>query len=142
MKVKNWLKIGRGPHHLLARFICLVMGVVIWLYVMRVAPPVYDETYRDVTIEVEESDDLSAYTGSVDSVLSVRVWGTKTDLHQYSAEDVRAYVKIADLADVDGSYSAGKTYELLVYFDLPEGLEVRDEYRVSMLLEDKALPDE
>jgi hypothetical protein len=29
-----------------------------------------------------------------------------------------------------------------VYFELPEGLEIRNEYRVSMLLEDKALPDE
>ena len=137
MKLKNWFKVGRGPHHLIARVICLAVAVVVWLYVMRVAPPTYDETYRDVAVEVEESDILSDFTGSVDSVLSLRVWGTKAALYEYDADDVRAYVKIADLADFNGSFGAGKTYELLVYFELPEGLEVRDEYRVSMLLENK-----
>lgn len=142
MKIKNWLKFGRGPHHWIARIVCLVIAVLVWLYVMRVAPPMYDETYRDVRVEVRESDILPDYTGRVDELLSVRVWGSKGALHTYGAKDIVAYVKIADLADADGTYTPGKTYELTVYFELPEGLELRKEYRVSMLLEGKALPDE
>ena len=138
MKVKNWLKFGRGPHHWLARIICLLIAVVVWLGVMRVAPPMYDETYRDVRVEVRVTDALPDYTGSVDELLSVRVWGTKDALLAYSAQDITAYVKIADL----DTYTPGKTYELTVYFELPEGLEIRNEYRVSMFLEGKALPNE
>lgn len=142
MKVKNWLKFGRGPHHWLARIVCLVVAVVIWLCVMHVAPPMYDETYRDVRVEVRESDAFPAYTGSVDELLSVRVWGSKEALAAYGAGDITAYVRIADLADAGSTYTPGKTYELTVCFELPEGLELRNEYSVLMLLEDKALPDE
>lgn len=142
MKVKNWFKFGRSPHHWLARIICLLIAVLVWLYVMRVAPPMYDETYRDVRVQVRESEMLSDYTGSVDELLAVRVWGSKEALAAYGAEDITAYVKIADLAVADGTYTPGKTYELTVYFELPEGLELRDEYRVSILLEGKALPNE
>ena len=142
MKVKNWLKFGLGPHHWLVRIICLLVAVLVWLYVMRVAPPMYDETYRDVHVQVRESEMLPAYTGSVDELLSVRVWGSKEAIAAYSAQDITAYVKIADLAAADGTCTPGKTYELTVYFELPEGLELRDEYRVSILLEGKALADE
>ena len=142
MKIKNWLKFGRGTRRWLARIICLLIAVVVWLYVMRVAPPMYDEKYRDVRVEVRESDVLPDYTGHVDELLTVRVWGSKEALYTYDAEDITAYVKIADLADTDGTYTPGKTYQLTVYFELPEGLELREDYSVSMLLEGKALPDE
>ena len=134
MKVKSF-KFNRGPHHILARLVCLLLAVLVWLFVMRIASPMYDETYRDIKVEVEESDILSEYTGRVDGLLTVRVWGTKEALHAYGPEDIRAYVKIADLADAEGIFSAGKTYELPVYFDLPDGLEVRQDHRVPMLLE-------
>ena len=142
MKIKNWLKFGRGPHHWLARIVCLLVAVLVWLYVMRVAPPMYNETYRDVRVEVRESENLPAFTGSVDKLLSVEVWGTKEALLAYDAEDITAYVMIDDLVSADGTYTPGKTYELTVYFELPEGLELREGHSVSMLLEGKALPNE
>lgn len=136
MKVREWGGILRRPRHILAQLMCLLAAVVIWLYVMYAEPPTYDETYRGVRVSVLDSENME-YTGTVDQTLNLRIYGTKAAIAECNTGDIVAYVRIADLADRSdiGPLTAGKTYEMLVYFDLPEGIEVREEYRVDMLLE-------
>ena len=137
MKIKNWLKMSHRPRRFFARVVCLLLAVVMWLFVMYVAPPEYSETYRDISVTVLTSDEHPDYAGRVDSSISVRVWGTKEELLHCNASNLYAYVEISDLAERESVLSIGKTYEMPVTVVVPEGLEVRDEYFVQMLLENR-----
>lgn len=137
MRKKERLAFGRRHHNLLVWLVCLLLAVIVWLYVMRVDAPQYEEVYRDITVSVVESDSLD-FTGSVDEYLNIRVLGTKEALATYGKDDIVAYVRIADLADREGPVEAGTVYEMTVQLELPEGLSTPDTYRVRMLLQGKS----
>lgn len=125
--------LSRTSQHWIARIVCLLAAVVVWLFVMRVAPPTRDEVYRDVPVSIRHSETMSDYTGRIDSTISVRVYGTKDMIQKYEKTDISAYVKIADL--VDAKPTVGKVYEMKIYFELPDGLTVGENYTVPMTLE-------
>ncbi len=135
MKTKEWVR--SGSHHLITRLVCLLLAVVVWLFVMQEKQPAYDAVYYNVRIEVRGSD---TFTGELADAgpYNVRVWGTKSDLLRYSAADVTAYVDIATYSQGDGgTLLSGHTYSMPVQFSLPNGLEVRDEWSVSVHLQEK-----
>lgn len=117
------------PQHLLAKFIFFLLAIVIWLFVMRVAPPEYDARWSDVPVDVRGTVD--GYTATVEEgVMDVRVFATRELLSQYSGKDVTAYV---DLSAISFTPEDGHSYRVPVRFETPEGVTVRDEYFVSVV---------
>ena len=136
MKTKEWL--ARRPQHLAARVVCLLLAVVAWLCVMRVAPPVYDATISNVPIRVIDAEGI-AYTGELDSstMPKVRIQGTKETLSTVKATDISAYVSMVDLIAED-SLAEDKVYDMTVYFKTPDGVTIDGSYQVKVCLKEKA----
>lgn len=134
MKTKKWS--FRRPRHLLARFVCLLLAIIVWLYVMYVAAPPYDETYTDISVIVLGSEDIP-FTGSADAIPSLRVLGSKMALADCEKEDIIATVSLSDLADQAGPLVDGMLYSLDVSFETPDGISIEGEYTVSVLLKSK-----
>lgn len=134
MKTKEWS--GRRPQHIVAKIVCLLLAVVIWLYVMYIAAPEYSMVYNDIPVSVITDGNLP-YTGEVDNQISVRVKGTKDKLAEYTAADVVAYVRLADMVIETGALTPGTVYTATVQFTLPEGLSVDGEYTVPVFVQAK-----
>ncbi len=134
MKTKDWNT--RRPQHLLARAVCLFLAVITWLCVMRVADPVQDASFSGVPLAVKEVETL-AYTGVPDSAsLHVRIRATKAVLATVTAEDLHAYIDMADLP-TDLTPAADVTCVMPVHFDLPEGVLIDGDYTVKIRLQSK-----
>ena len=136
MKTKEWS--SRRPQHLLARVLCLLLAVVAWLCVMRVAPPEQTEVLSDVVIRVVDSDGV-AFTGVPESrtLDRVRIKGTKEVLAAIHASDISAYVNMVDLI-AERNLSDDEVYEMTVYFKTPEGITMDGSYSVKIRLQEKA----
>ena len=134
MKAKKWS--FRRPRHILARFVCLLLAVVFWLYVMYVSAPPYDATYQQIPVTVLESESID-YAVTVDPIASVRVIGSKMALYETEAEDIVATVSLADLAGTV-ALMPGRLYELKVSFKTPDGVTVDGDYTVFVKLSSKA----
>lgn len=135
MKTKKWS--FRRPRHLLARFVCLLLAIIIWLYVMYVAAPPYDETYTDIPVIVLGSDEIP-FEGSADAIPSLRVLGPKAALADCDKEDIVATVSLSDLASQAAPLVDGMLYTLDVSFTTPDGISIEGAYTVSVLLKHKS----
>ncbi len=135
MKNKEW--IGRRSHHWIAKIVCLLVAVVFWLYVMRIAPPLYDDTYTDIPVSVVGGENI-AYTGTAGNLSSLRIKATKEDLAKYTSADITAWVNLADLTETGELLYDGKTVKLTVRFKAPEDMVIDDTYEVDVYLRSKA----
>ncbi len=134
---KEWL--SRRSRHWLAKIVCLLIAVIFWLYVMRVEPPEYTETYVDIPVTVLGDNGFS-YTGTASNLASVRVKATRSVLAQHGKQDVTAWVSLLDLQDQEELLKDGQTVKLVVHFDIPSVLRVENEgtYEVDVTLQEKA----
>ncbi len=117
----------RRPRHIVAKIVCLLLAVVLWLYVMYAEAPIYSEVYEGVTVTV--SGDTAVWHID-DPTISVRVYGTKMELASYSAQDIVAYVLPSDLPDATPIEGGDHQYSFHVRIKLPGALSVKDEYSV------------
>ena len=100
--------------------LCVIASFVLWLYVMEVDSPVWENEYSTVKVEVRTTapdgtdSGFSAMTGGVSQVVDVVLRGRKTVLSSLKADDIVAYV------DASAVTTAGKdTYPVKV--DAPNG---------------------
>ena len=119
----NSTKISRKrSHNLIPKIFCLLAAFVLWLYVMQVESPEYEDVITSVPVRLEntaalqDSEGLSVYSGTGNSI-NVRVSGKKSIVSKIKAEDIRAYLDLS-IIDVAGRHS------LDVLIDLPEGVSL------------------
>lgn len=118
----------RRPQHIIAKIVCLLLAVVLWLYVMYAEAPVYSEVYEGVNVIVNGDP---AEWRIDDPTISVRVYGTKMELASYTAEDIVAYILPSDLPDATPiGESEDHLYSFAVRIKLPGALTVKDDYFV------------
>ena len=113
--VKKW--------NIIPKAICLFFAFIIWIYVMEVDSPDYEETFEDVPVTltgITELDgrSLSVFSGQ-DTLVDITVKGQKSVIAKNSVEDLSV---TADVSKID---SAG-SYTLNLDFDLPSGLTFSD----------------
>ncbi|MBQ8276137.1 MAG: hypothetical protein IJZ02_05900 [Clostridia bacterium] len=90
---------------IIARVLCALAAVILWLYVMSIDTPNWEKTFTGITVNIENEAQLAEnYNMSVingfNNTVSVTVKGTKNDVNKCTAADLRAYV---DLLGVDES---------------------------------------
>lgn len=109
-------------HAHLAKFLCILAAVVIWLYVMNVENPDYEQTIESVPVtiinaeEIEINNSLTIYSG-YDVTVNVTVQGRKNLVSDITADDIKL------TADVSGIKEAG-TYALDIKSDIPDGVKL------------------
>ena len=90
---------------IIARILCALAAIVLWLYVMSIDTPNWEKTFTGVMVNIENEAQLAEnYNMSVisgfNNTVSVTVKGTKNDVNKCTAADLSAYV---DLIGVDES---------------------------------------
>ena len=98
------VRTGKGQE-IIARVLCALAAIVLWLYVMSIDTPNWERTITGVMVDIENEAQLAEnYNMSVisgfNNTVSITVKGTKNDVNKCTAADLGAYV---DLIDVDES---------------------------------------
>ena len=122
-------------HAHLAKVLCILAAVVIWLYVMNVENPDYEQTIESVPVtivnaeEIELDNSLTIYSG-YDVKVNVTVQGRKNLVSKITADDIKL------TADVSGIKEAG-TYTLNIKADIPDGVKLVSMSRYYTVFIDK-----
>lgn len=135
MKTKEWA--ARRPQHLVARIVCLLLAVVTWLCVMRISDPVCNGVLNGIAISVVDNESVDWTCEAQEVTGRIRICGTKAALAAVKAEDVSAYVDMADLQFVS-SPQPDEYYTMTLYFKTPDGIVIDGEYTIRVCLKAKA----
>lgn len=89
----NFLK-----HNLLAKVICLVLGIIVWLYVMDAENPVVPRSFTDVPVQIigrEQLENQNLILGDVESdSVTVTITGPWKDVMKLSNKDFTLTAKL------------------------------------------------
>ncbi len=115
------VRVGR-KQDIIARILCALAAVMIWLYAMSVDNVDSEKTFTGVLVNIENEAQLASdYNMSVisgyDNTVSITVKGKKSDINKYTSADLTAYVNML------GVSSAGR-HQIEVEAAAPAGLSV------------------
>ena len=108
----------------ISKVLCVLAAFVLWIYVMQVESPDYEQKITSVPVELEnaaslsEASGLSVYSGSGNRI-SLTVAGKKSIVSKLKAEDVNAYIDLSRVKE------AGR-HSLDVSVDLPDDVTLVD----------------
>ncbi len=113
----------RGKHHdLIAKAVCLVLALILWIYVMEAENPDWEETITGVPISLTHTEDIEIDSGLMiyggySSTVDVTLRGKKNLISSLTADDITA------TADVSAITEAGE-YQLDVSVKVPDEVEI------------------
>lgn len=106
--------------HIIPKIVCVFLAFILWIYVMEVDSPDYEDVFEDVavtvvgTTQLENERNLSIFSG-YDTLVDVTVKGQKSVIAKYSSEDIVATVDVSKI-EKSGMYT------LEVFVDVPSGM--------------------
>jgi len=107
----------------IAKIVCVFVAFVMWIYVMMVESPEYEETFSYVTVELVNADrlieakELAIYNG-YGTMIDITLSGKKSVLSKLSPADI---VASADVSTITGE---GGRYNCKITVDVPSGCQV------------------
>ena len=128
----------------IVKLLCVIAAFFLWLYVMIVVNPVYQETFQDIPVrvvgmeELRKNSNLSIYDMSENkaavTTIHVTVSGKRSRVLLLEAEEIVA------TADVSRITSAGKA-NVTIDVELPDGVSLVEKSmnKVSLTLEESAI---
>lgn len=108
--------------NLIPRIVCFVFAFIMWIYVMVVDSPDYEQRFDGVPVDIvgatalEKNSSFSVFSAS-DITVDVTVKGQKSVISRYSKDDIKVEVDVSGITD-------GGKQTLPMYFDLPSGLSL------------------
>lgn len=98
-KVKELLQFNFLKHNLLAKVICLILGIIVWLYVMDAENPVVPRTFSDVPVQIigrEQLENQNLILGDIESdSVTVTITGPWKDVMKMSQNDFTLSAKLS-----------------------------------------------
>ena len=106
----------------LVKVLCVIIAFGLWIYVMMVESPSYEETFYNVMVDLTNTDslkqnNLAVYSG-YGNLVDVTLSGKKSVLSQLTAANL---VVTADISSVAGE--SGR-YNVKVNVDVPSGCKL------------------
>ncbi len=112
------------PHskrtNLLAKIMCIFAAFCLWIYVMMVESPEYEQTFSHIVVELVNADELvsdreiAIYNG-YGTMIDVTLSGKKSVISKLTDRDIVA------TADVSGITEGGSRYDCRINVDVPAG---------------------
>lgn len=105
------------------KILCVAVAFVMWIYVMMVESPEYEETFSHITVELINTDnlvserDLAIYNG-YGTMIDVTISGKKSVISKIGEADI---VATADVSTISGD---GGRYNCKINVDVPAGCQV------------------
>lgn len=93
---------------------CILIAIGLWFYVIGNSSADYEQTIRDVPVDIINNSSLSLLSGT-GSTVDITVKGKRNTIAKLSGEDVQAEVDVSDIAQ------AGR-YKMAVSAVLPSGV--------------------
>lgn len=117
----------KHPKHFLhsdlpLKILCVLAAFCLWIYVMQVDSPEYEQIFTNITVELPETEDLvkkgmTVYSG-YGQMIDVTLSGKKSVLSKLSNSDIVA------TADISGVKADGQRYNCRIMVDVPAGCKL------------------
>ncbi len=108
---------------IIIKVVCVLVAFIMWIYVMMVESPEYEETFSHITVELINTDqlieekELAIYNG-YGTMIDITLSGKKSVISKLSADDI---VATADVSTLTGD---GGRYNCKIVVDVPAGCKV------------------
>lgn len=107
---------------ILPKILCFVAAFILWLYVTQVETYEYEETFKQVPVEIVNAQSLKATSGlhvysGYDNTVNVTVLGRRSDINKYTSQNIRV------TADVSGITEPG-VHSVQIIAEPPSGLSI------------------
>lgn len=123
------IKYFRGsdkPHSksdLVAKILCVIAAFCLWIYVMQVESPEYEQTFSHITVDLVNTDELVSERGlaiysGYGTMIDVTLSGKKSVVSKLSNSDIVA------TADVSAITESGKRVYCSIMIDVPAGCKL------------------
>lgn len=108
----------KKSRHILAKLLCLIAAICVWLYVMNQESEGYERTFAQIPVLVDGVSSLNAVgdmsvISGYDNTIDVTVVGKKSEVQALTPADIRASVDVSRLNE------AGR-HTLMVTVQLPD----------------------
>ena len=106
--------------NLIAKILCIFAAFCLWVYVMMVESPEYEQTFSHIVVELVNAEELTSekalaiYNG-YGTMIDVTLSGKKSVISKLSDGDIVA------TADVSGITEGGARYDCKINVDVPAG---------------------
>ena len=106
--------------NLLAKIMCIFAAFCLWIYVMMVESPEYEQTFSHIVVDLVNAEelvsdkDLAIYNG-YGTMIDVTLSGKKSVISKLTDRDIVA------TADVSGITEGGSRYDCRITVDVPAG---------------------
>ena len=128
---------GQGSHNWIVKLLCVFAAFLLWLYVMIVVSPEFQETFYEIPVQVVGMEDLkkdhglSIYNSAEAGTIDVTVAGKRSIVLKLEEDQIVA------TADVSGISSPGKT-NVNIDVELPSGLTLieKSQNKVAFVTEE------
>ena len=113
---------------LAAKILCTLAAFFLWIYVMSVESPEYEQIFSHLTVELAGTDaladkNLAVYSG-YGTMIDVTLSGKKSTLSKYTEKDIPVTADLSSLFSDSSSVTAGGRYSVKVKVDVPSGCKL------------------
>lgn len=112
------------PHtELIAKILCVIAAFCLWIYVMQVESPEYEQTFSHIIVNLTNTDELVSEKGlaiynGYGTMIDVTLSGKKSVISKLEEKDIVA------TADVSAIEEGGSRYDCPVTIDVPAGCKL------------------
>ena len=118
------LLIRHEPHtELIVKILCVIAAFCLWIYVMEVESPEYEQTFSHITVNLVNTDELVSRKGlaiynGYGTMIDVTFSGKKSVVSKLTEKDI---VATADVSAIEGG---GSRYDCPIRIDVPAGCKL------------------
>ncbi len=112
------------PHtELIAKILCVIAAFCLWIYVMQVESPEYEQTFSRIVVNLTNTEELVSKKGlaiysGYGTMIDVTLSGKKSVISKLEEKDIVA------TADVSAVKEGGSRYDCPVTIDVPAGCKL------------------
>lgn len=120
---RNYPSPEYGQHgHVIVKILCVLAAFVLWVYVMMVESPEYEQTFSHIVVELTNTDSLSennlAIYNGYGTMIDVTLSGKKSVISKLTEADIIA------TADMSTIKSGSGRYDCKITVDVPAGCQL------------------
>ena len=112
------------PHtELIAKILCVIAAFCLWIYVMQVESPEYEQTFSHIIVNLTNTDKLVSEKGlaiynGYGTMIDVTFSGKKSVISKLDEKDI---IATADVSVID---EGGSRYDVRINIDVPAGCKL------------------
>ncbi|MBP5411065.1 MAG: hypothetical protein J6Y26_04035 [Lachnospiraceae bacterium] len=87
------------------KLVSIVLALLVWMSIINLADPKVTRTISDIPIEKRNEDlvnvENKTYVSNSPNTVTIRIYGNRSEIENYSADDFTAYVDFSEMSSVN-----------------------------------------